>query len=112
MIIIPSWQETKKQFMKNIRKQRVPVGYSDSQRGRFISDLPKYKVIKLIKQIIVNASTAWIKDRMSKTGNDSELELIKKHPNCLINTTNDYNKKCQEIIAIYNERGERIWQKV
>jgi hypothetical protein len=86
---------------------KIPIRYSDSNCGTFLSDLSKSKFTFLIKSIIINVSAQWIKDRISKTANNYEVSLIKKYPNHLIRIS-DKHREPKTLIAVYNNKGEQI----
>lgn len=88
-------------FFKGKKKEIIDI--------RYCSFCHKKDMINIIGDLI--CSKNWVRERISKTGNDYEIELSNKYPNCIIVYKCTYSDKyfgqVIEIIDI-KEKLERI----
>jgi len=94
-------------YKKNIPSDRHARGkrIDDRFSCRYVGLCTKKDMIEIIGRDIVR-SMNWVRERVSETGNDYDIELCKKHPGCIIVYNHDYSGK-REIIEVINIKERR-----
>lgn len=82
------------------KKENVVYGYSDSKFRFVVNKYRQYIINTAVAECC--ASAGWVRERISETGNDYDLELALKYPNSVVM----YDYETKFILKLFDYHGK------